>query len=40
LTKAPVQISEAGAVEDALDVAVVIEDDGRLMPAASIGQRQ
>ena len=32
--------AEAGAVEDVLDVAVVIDDDGRLIPAASIGQRQ
>jgi hypothetical protein len=40
LTKAPVQISGSGAVEDVLDVAVKIDDDGRLIPAASIGQRQ
>jgi hypothetical protein len=29
LTKAPVQISGSGAVEDVLDVAVKIDDDGR-----------
>jgi hypothetical protein len=32
--------AEAGAVEDMLDVAVGIDDDGHLIPAASIGQRQ
>jgi hypothetical protein len=32
--------AEAGAVEDVLDIAVGIDDEGRLIPAASIGQRQ
>lgn len=40
LDEGPVQIAEAGAVEDVLDVAVGIDNDGRLIPAASIGQRQ
>jgi transposase len=39
LTKAPVQTSGSRGVEDVLDVAVGIDDDGRLIPAASIGQR-
>jgi hypothetical protein len=40
LTKAPVQISGSRGCRDVLDVAVGIDDDGRLIPAASIGQRQ
>jgi hypothetical protein len=40
LDEGPGSDSEAGAVEDVLDVAVGIDDDGHLIPAASIGQRQ